>query len=67
MFIHFVNSTNADFREYHINPDVFTYENLMSLDILKLYCGYKHTRHCMITCNRNWVLKQLWLHANGHA
>ena len=32
---------------------------------LKLYCGYKYTRHCMI--NRIWGLKQLWLQVNGHA
>ena len=34
---------------------------------LKLYCGYKYTRTCMI--NRIWSLKQLWiLHVlvNGH-
>ena len=32
---------------------------------LKLYCGYKYTRHCMI--NRIWDQKQLWLQVNGHA
>ena len=32
---------------------------------LKLYCGYKYTRPCMI--NRIWGLKQLWLQVNGHA
>ena len=31
--------------------------------VLKLYCGYKYTRPCMI--NRIWGLKQLWLQMNG--
>ena len=31
---------------------------------LKLCCGYKYTRPCMI--NRSWALKQLWLQVNGH-
>ena len=32
---------------------------------LKLYCGYKYTRPCMI--NRIWGLKRLWQQVNGHA
>ena len=32
---------------------------------LKLYCGYKYTRPCMM--NRIWGLKQLWQQVNGHA
>ena len=32
---------------------------------LKLYCGYKYTRPCMI--NRIWDVLQLWLQVNGHA
>ena len=32
---------------------------------LKLHCGYKYTRPCMIS--RIWGLKQLWLQVNGHA
>ena len=32
---------------------------------LKLYCGYKYTRPCMI--NNIWGLKQLWLQINGLA
>ena len=31
--------------------------------MLKLYCGYKYTRPCMI--NRIWGLKQLWLQVDG--
>ena len=36
------------------------YENLA----LKLYCGYKYNRPCMI--NLIWGLKQQWLQVNGH-
>ena len=32
---------------------------------LKLYCGYKYTKHCMINCI--WSLKQRYLQLNGHA
>ena len=32
---------------------------------LKLYCGYKNTRYCLI--NRIWGLKKIWLHVKGHA
>ena len=32
--------------------------------ILKLYCGFRYAKLCMI--NRIWVLKQLWLQDNGH-
>ena len=31
---------------------------------LKLHCGYKYTRPCMINCI--WSLKQLWLQVSGH-
>ena len=38
---------------------------LYCVGILKLYCRYLYTRHCMI--NHIWGLKQLWLQVNGHA
>ena len=38
--------------------------NLRKDIILKLYCGFRYTTLCMINCIL--VLKQLWLHDNGH-
>ena len=39
--------------------------NLRKDITLKLYCGLRYTKLCMI--NRIWVLKQLWLQDNDHA
>ena len=44
---------------------VLLYTLLTNPSALKLYCGYKYTRPCMI--NHIGDLKQLYLQVNGHA
>ena len=50
-----------------VNNSKWKYKSPTGFDVytpLKLYCGYKYTRPCMI--NRIWGLHQLWLQMNGH-
>ena len=54
----------------NVERDLLTLRNMVSKLLrsfmyLKLYCGYKNTRPCMINCI--WGLKQLWLQVNCHA
>ena len=52
--------------QYLLCPRIFrTTGGKVKRRYLKLYCGYKYTKYCMI--NRIWGLKQRWLQVNDHA
>ena len=52
--------------QYLLCPRIFrTTGGKVKRRYLKLYCGHKYTKSCMI--NRIWGLKQLWLQVNDHA